>query len=152
MVCRDSEEKLIKVDMKKTLNEYDTSVPVRAVWTRVQISFKCCGVDSYTDWQAVSSMNKTDSVPDSCCKAAKINCGKGALIKPSGQADNFLNTKGCFPVIIDYVLEMANMLKWGMVALGLLQICMIVIGFGLAKKYKLDQQAEYISLLPSYLR
>ena len=150
-LIRDSAQKLIKVDMKKTLNQYDTSVPVRAVWTRVQISFKCCGVDSYTDWKAVPSLKKTNSVPNSCCKAAKISCGKGALIKPNGQAEKFLNTNGCFPVIKDYVFEMANMLKWGMLALGLVQTCVIVIGLGLAKKYKLDHQAEYVSLIPSYL-
>jgi hypothetical protein len=48
----------------------------------LQIRLKCCGVQSYQDWETNIKLAATNSLPDSCCKVPSINCGVGAMKKP----------------------------------------------------------------------
>jgi len=43
---------------------------------------ECCGINNYTDWGLNEQYNKSESVPDSCCKDDKDGCGQGGLIDP----------------------------------------------------------------------
>ena len=45
----------------------------------LQIYLKCCGIESYNDWESNTKLKVTKSVPDSCCKVPVINCGVGAV-------------------------------------------------------------------------
>ena len=145
-IFRDSEEKVIQNSMMKTLDLYDNSTSVKTTWNFVQPKFECCGVNSYKDWSLVRSMNHRNT-PDSCCKTESKDCGKGALTDPH-PADK-INTAGCFPKMLEFIISKAEMLKWGMVSLGLLQIVMMVMGCCLANKYRSDDNNSQLQSLLS---
>ena len=46
-------------------------------WNKTQITLKCCGFHSYTDWTRI----ERDVVPDSCCKIHEPGCGKNFLLE-----------------------------------------------------------------------
>ena len=133
--------------MMGTLQLYDNSTSVKNTWNTVQTKFECCGVDSYTDWSHVPSMNNTNT-PDSCCKTESKDCGKGALTDPAK-----INTAGCFTTMEEFIIAKAKLLKLGMVSLGFLQIAFLVMGCCLARKYS-DQESQIQSLMfnPWYWR
>merc|ERR1712168_1080369 len=64
---------------------------VTNTWNLVQANFKCCGVENYKDWEKRFPTNGTapGTVPDSCCKAEKENCG----VRPDPSS---LWADGCF--------------------------------------------------------
>lgn len=61
-------------------------------WANIQYSFKCCGVDNYTDYTYASG-----DVDDSCCKIVFPNCAKGALKNTTIAAR--LHQNGCLDSI-----------------------------------------------------
>lgn len=61
-----------------------------SVIDKFQKDHSCCGSHNYTDWRNNKHFNRTDSVPDSCCKNETSDCGKNGLTHP----DN-INTQGC---------------------------------------------------------
>merc|ERR1719397_1165880 len=64
---------------------------VTNTWNLVQDNFKCCGVENYKDWEKRYPTNGTapGTVPDSCCKVEKENCG----VRPDPST---LWADGCF--------------------------------------------------------
>ena len=44
---------------------------------------ECCGISNYTDWHQNEQYNRTNSVPESCCKNEEEGCGNNGLIDPS---------------------------------------------------------------------
>ena len=46
-------------------------------WNKTQVTLKCCGLNSHTDWTKI----EVDVVPDSCCKIYKPGCGKNFLLE-----------------------------------------------------------------------
>ena len=74
-------------------------------WNELQISMKCCGVNKYTDWDRNPSLNETNSVPITCCKELKKDCGVGKL-KEKEASDIF--TDGCLENFFDVVSENKN--------------------------------------------
>ena len=46
-------------------------------WNKTQVTLKCCGLNSYTDWTTI----ERDVVPDSCCKIHETGCGKNFLLE-----------------------------------------------------------------------
>ena len=133
-----------------TLQLYDNSTSVKNTWNTVQTKFECCGVDFYKDWSLVPSMNNTNT-PDSCCKTAKHDCGKGALTDLAKTKK--INTAGCLPKMKEFIISKAKLLYLGMMYLGLLQFAFLVMGCCLARKYS-DQESQIQSLMfnPWYWR
>ena len=127
--------------MKRTLALYDSSKSVRAMWAAVQTEFRCCGVDSYTDWSRTASM-KGKNVPDSCCEKKSKGCGNGALSNPSK-----IYSVGCFPAMEARLVAMGKYIKWGALAFVLLQLAMLIIGCILKRTYRLDEMDEFRALI-----
>lgn len=98
-------------------------------WTNTQRNEKCCGVDNATDWKNNTILNKTRSVPDSCCKEEKDDCGKG-YFGHSNASVVFQN--GCYDVLKDGYKY--SMLIVGGVSIGvaLLMVVGIILAFALA--------------------
>lgn len=42
----------------------------------------CCGGVNFTDWKTNFYLNRTDSVPDSCCRNMTKDCGKEIFSHP----------------------------------------------------------------------
>lgn len=71
--------------------------------------FKCCGVDTYTDWNDTSTMSFYD-VPDSCCKQVSKDCGHGARNLPD--KEDKIYTEVRLPKKMPQSTKFANDLKW----------------------------------------
>lgn len=41
----------------------------------VAFQFHCCGAENYTDWLESSGWKRNNSVPDSCCRVEREDCG-----------------------------------------------------------------------------
>ncbi|KAL3855756.1 hypothetical protein ACJMK2_014959 [Sinanodonta woodiana] len=54
--------------MNHSLDEQIKNHPPKGIWDDVQKEFKCCGVNSYTDW-----ISRNSTVPDSCCMNSGCN-------------------------------------------------------------------------------
>lgn len=58
-------------------NYKNGSAEFREAVDGLQRDFKCCGVNSSTDWRGFSPQG--NSVPDSCCKNITKGCGEGSM-------------------------------------------------------------------------
>ncbi|XP_045479529.1 tetraspanin-9 [Harmonia axyridis] len=69
------------------------------IWDRIQLQFRCCGVDSYEDWYLIGAWPKERWVPDSCCLPAVREKGCGRT-----DADNWYEG-GCYQPIYAWFLN-----------------------------------------------
>ena len=67
---------------------------VTETWNILQNDFKCCGVESYTDWKEVD-FGVTGDVPDDCCLNPHTDCGEGKADMDEQRAKEFIYVKGC---------------------------------------------------------
>jgi hypothetical protein len=120
--------------MNNTIEQYQVG-KTSQVWDKTQDLLDCCGSMSYTDWEKNSVFANTSSVPDSCCKDHKENCGKGALAE-----SNPVNIyhEGCADQMIAWANR--NIVIIGVVALVLafIQIVGIIIACCLAAAIRKD--------------
>jgi len=42
-------------------------------WNDIQHDFKCCGINSYSDWYVNPKYNESTTLPDSCCATPPCN-------------------------------------------------------------------------------
>ncbi len=78
--------------------DYNTTDP----WKRIQLTFECCGVDSFKDWAKLHLVSAPRShfkpnVPDSCCISIKEGCGSN-VFKNQSKQDN-IHKLGCLPFL-----------------------------------------------------
>jgi len=69
--------------------------PLMESWNSMQQNLKCCGVESYKDWQATSWTNPANLVPTSCCREVSDICSFGAVLLPEAAAQIVIYTEGC---------------------------------------------------------
>ncbi|KAM7292599.1 CD151 antigen [Ixodes scapularis] len=88
----------------------------------LQSSFKCCGANSYQDWQRSEWLRlkprTPNKVPDSCCKTTTSGCG--GLVHPSN-----VYYDGCINALDEQIRE--HLIIVGAVGLG---ICLVQV-FGM---------------------
>ncbi|EEC00763.1 tetraspanin, putative [Ixodes scapularis] len=88
----------------------------------LQSSFKCCGANSYQDWQRSEWLRlkprSPNKVPDSCCKTTTSGCG--GLVHPSN-----VYYDGCINALDEQIRE--HLIIVGAVGLG---ICLVQV-FGM---------------------
>jgi hypothetical protein len=99
-------------------DEFNPNSPHTVKINTIQANFKCCGLDSYRDWEPSRFLNKhverdqylnndfllkknqiTFNVPDTCCKRQKQNCGKDF------STNSTLYTQGCFSILKQFVVN-----------------------------------------------
>jgi len=131
--------------MNKTVqNEYGRKADVTAAWDLVQIEWQCCGVLELSEWSSSYwyqqiAQNISQSVPGSCCimngtglNRSPINstaCNLAAnldLWLPINRAD-YLNTKGCYNSLIDWVKQRLAIIIGVAIGLVLIQIVGIIL-------------------------
>ena len=110
----------------------------------LQIHLKCCGINSFTDWENNTVLSQSNSVPDTCCISPSINCGSGALDKlvtnqtahKRGEMENEIYLMGCIQRI--QVLFKHNCLVIGFIVIGILgiQISAIFLSWCLSEQMR----------------
>ncbi|CAL8103423.1 unnamed protein product [Orchesella dallaii] len=76
-------------------------------WDKLHTTYKCCGVESYKDWQDVQYGRTTLRTPKSCClpekrKADPMYCNLNVLPEHD-QADEMIYTRGCLEEVMKSV-------------------------------------------------
>ncbi|XP_028309362.1 CD63 antigen [Gouania willdenowi] len=80
---------VVNDSLTELIDEYkNSSKKIRDTVDNLQISLKCCGANSSSDWIQFGPDGKT--VPDSCCITVTANCGKGTM-KDAAK----VHTQGC---------------------------------------------------------
>lgn len=113
------------VDM---ISNYNTSgTHFRETVDKLQEDLKCCGINSSADWRSFSP--EGDTVPDSCCIAETIGCGKGTMTDASK-----VYQQGCQQAVenllkdnIHYIIAAALVIAV-LQALGLVFACLLMRG------------------------
>lgn len=110
------------------IKEYKNESVERETIDFLQKDGECCGINNYTDWGLNEQYNKSESVPDSCCKDDKDGCGQGGLIDPEK-----INTHGCISYIEELLVKYYVAIGVITVILALTVIMGIILACCLAK-------------------
>ena len=106
-------------------------------WNLLQIQFKCCGVQNYTDWESVESLNSTSSVPNSCCTEEAKNentnttCGEGQLTNPT-----HIYEIGCLTSLGDFLKENLIIVGIAGATIVVLQLIGVIVACCLGRRMK----------------
>ncbi|XP_064651735.1 tetraspanin-21-like [Lineus longissimus] len=90
-----------------------TSEPLSLAWDFLHITFSCCGLDNYTDFDSATNWNKTSAagsmvIPPSCCKVQDASTfptftltDTNCPYSPSTTNSNYQTT--CYASLMSYV-------------------------------------------------
>ena len=114
-------------------------------WDELQSYMKCCGVAEFTDWVLNQQFEETGSVPDSCCKVGKEDCGKGMLMK---ETPDEIYTEGCLMKCFDVVKGDQLGVSLTMSIIMTVHVGIVVMAFYVAnvQKKEKNKKAEYDDL------
>lgn len=109
---------------------------VTETWNVMQHELSCCGVDSYRDWVNTTFSSRSRSVPDSCCLADVVGCGRGILNLPPHQAALKIHGTGCLSVLSVQASHNITALAALIVGIVFLQFVGLLFSFCLANSIK----------------
>jgi len=132
-VMRHQAEDFITKELNKNLPKYESDEGVMKAWDLAQKDFKCCGVNNYTDWSG--KLNKTNDVPDSCCKTITKNCGAGQAKNPTK-----IYTAPCVTAFKDWVLKNIYIIGGVGIGLAFVQVVGIILACCLARTIKKEYE------------
>ena len=112
----------------------DTNQGVTKAWDMMQVVFKCCGVKEFTDWGRVSVLNKTESVPDSCCLKVTADCGNAQLSNSDPSGDIY--TKGCLTKLGEFIKDNAMIVGIVGASVVVLQIIGVIVACCLGRQMR----------------
>ncbi|XP_033911441.1 CD63 antigen-like [Acipenser ruthenus] len=118
-VFRSKVEGKIKNQAKKVIIEYNPNLV--AIIDDIQDKFHCCGAENYTDWLESSGWKRNNSVPDSCCRVEREDCGNNIT------AGN-IYYKGCVGSIKTFLQKKLKWIAAVCIGLGLVEITGAVLG------------------------
>ncbi|KAK3107237.1 hypothetical protein FSP39_010005 [Pinctada imbricata] len=120
----------IEKEYKSSASEDSISLAINFV----QSEFKCCGVDSYQDFNMSTSWNRTfvyngtvyeKLIPNVCCKNSSSNANLDCLLSPT--TDNAYTDTGCYKAIEDWISDNYRILAGvGGAVLGI-EVCVFCI-------------------------
>lgn len=113
-------EEAVSKTIKDDYGEKDKQKLTEAI-DKAQQELMCCGVSSGADWktsQWFNSSDKSESVPESCCKKMAAGCSKGN--SPS------IYQEGCSQALQDFVKSKMAMVGGIGVGIAILQILGVV--------------------------
>ncbi|KAK3580355.1 hypothetical protein CHS0354_014829 [Potamilus streckersoni] len=120
---RDSVEKLMNTSLQKEIDQ-----PVSPnIWDDIQKEFKCCGVETYKDWEK-SGINKT--APDSCCTVHGCDRRNSSL----------LYTEGCLHKFTGWVQDRIVIVGGIGIAFAFIQVVGILCACCLARAIKKEYE------------
>ncbi|EDO41432.1 predicted protein [Nematostella vectensis] len=131
-------EKLVdpKARLEDGLKSYQQDSSKQEFIDFIQTRFKCCGIESYKDWQAnryfscSSPVPTACGVPFSCCKKSiqgNRQCGydAGKLKTDADRLENGVYSKGCV-VVVGFIKDVINLVI-GVMFAGLIFIIVAMI-------------------------
>ncbi|KAL3855755.1 hypothetical protein ACJMK2_014959 [Sinanodonta woodiana] len=111
--------------MNHSLDEQIKNHPPKGIWDDVQKEFKCCGVNSYTDW-----ISRNSTVPDSCCMNSGCNTTDSTK----------LFTEGCLLKFTTWVQDKIVIVGGIGIAFAFIQVVGIVCACCLARAIKKEYE------------
>ncbi|XP_071055358.1 CD82 antigen isoform X2 [Onthophagus taurus] len=122
-----------KYSIEKYTAASEESNAITLMWNHFQAQLKCCGVDNYKDFNTTNSDKK---IPISCC----VLEGDKSLFKPMDPSctsnpteSNSYFLKGCYDVLLDWILAHINVVIGVGIGLGVAQLLCIFFAFCLTK-------------------
>lgn len=113
--------KTIKNEIEKSFESFDetnTELIHTKLIDQIQLKYKCCGKESYRDWEKLLQKNLNDKksnynnkfllyknqlsfdLPDSCCIKYELNCGKDFPL------NNTINNEGCLNSLVKFSIKL----------------------------------------------
>jgi len=109
---------------------------VNIIWDEVQTGLQCCGVNTWTDWQSVSTRGlKLKAVPESCCKNRQEDCGKN----PSQEN---LYSQGCFTALSNAFSNNLHYIGGTLLSVALAELIVISMACWLGRRMGLQSQSQ----------
>lgn len=124
-VFREKVELTMQQEMKTAIKLYEGNRYITRAWDTTQERFKCCGYDSYWDWQT--------RIPESCCEET-YGGQKKPCRTPNTRANIYRD--GCYDVVKDYVKRNAAIFGGAGIFVAVLMIMGMVFSCMLFKMIK----------------
>lgn len=122
IVFREKVQMTMRQEMHSSLKMYGIRRGVKHAWDETQTKFKCCGIDSWRDWNGV--------VPESCCQETYGGLRKACIDAPSPLT---LNAQGCRERATEFVKDHAAIIGGTGIALAVLIIFGMIFSCSLFK-------------------
>lgn len=131
---KDNIKDFMSVNMFRVFKTYGESQEETKSLDTAQHSLKCCGVESYRDWQQIGTGSVDGDVPFGCCKTMDVGCNQNIFRASFADVEARIYTIGCHKQFWDIINGESVWLIVGAVVLGLVQLACVVIGCGIAKR------------------
>lgn len=112
-VFREKVTQTMKQEMNSSLKLYGERYTITNAWDLTQERLKCCGVESWRDWQ------KYGLLPESCCQETYGGQKKPCRDAPSALT---LHSNGCLAVTSTYIRENAVIIGAAGIAMAILMV------------------------------
>lgn len=136
-VYREKIKQLVTMKLAGTIPNYRSNANLQNVIDYSQMTFGCCGLRDFRDWQSNMYFNCSSqgseacSVPFSCCKVDKLNTLCGYKVNDdlvmAGKREELIYTRGCVDVISVWFKR--HLVVIGGVACGIAVLQIIVMSF-----------------------
>jgi hypothetical protein len=127
LVFKSKIEQGVHEGMRNVVLDYHDSKVYQEFQDGIHKEFKCCGVDSFWDW---NSLNITqNAVPESCC----INKGCDTTVPPKRTPPEFY-TQGCSAKVIEWLKSNASILIASAAIVCFIQAIAVVLSCIYVKK------------------
>lgn len=121
-VFREKVVQTMRQEMYSSLRLYGNNRPVTLAWDETQIRLKCCGIESYHDWQG--------AIPESCCQEAYGGQRKPCVNNPTPFS---LHVDGCRNVTTEFIREHANIIASSGISVAILLLFALIFSLILFK-------------------
>jgi len=117
---------------------YKSDPAVAAKWDALQTDMHCCGATGgfkgFRNWDGRLDDSER-SVPDSCCRNQKKDCGKGMLDQDDEDIRQDIYTDGCVEILKDKLKEEVVPMMWVYAGIGVILAIIEIISVVLAAAY-----------------
>ena len=123
-VFREKVQLTMRREMTSSLKLYGNRRAITQAWDQTQTRLKCCGIDSWQDWQSKGS------IPESCCQETY-----GGQRKPCESAPSSLTlySNGCLNVATTFIREHAAIIGGAGIGVAILIIFGMIFSCALFK-------------------
>lgn len=123
-VFREKVNLSMRREMTSSLKLYGNRRVVTQAWDQTQMRLKCCGIDSWRDWQS------NGPIPESCCQETYGGQRKPCVDAPSPLT---LYANGCLNVTTNYIREHAAIIGGAGIGVAILIIFGMIFSCSLFK-------------------
>ncbi|XP_045109350.1 leukocyte surface antigen CD53-like [Portunus trituberculatus] len=127
-------EDAIKTGMHEVFKNYGIDEATEKSIDAIESDLKCCGVDSYQDWQNYS-YGSTGNVSRGCCIEDDSDaCFMNKNDLPEAQAKQYIYTRGCYAALKEDLKDETIGLGVVLFIMAIVQVLAVTCACGVAKK------------------